>query len=204
MDKEPASAATHLRLEVLARELELRSLVKKLGLGGQFEARCSVQEAADLLLDAGRALAVEASAQAAAVAVPSRVPTARTRSTSGSVVQPIGPAAERPAPQTLVLCLTGDLDPASAGAFAHDVDRHLRRSAAAGQRLVLDLSDLTLLSEAALDVLDTRTRHLALSPVLVVSPSPEIHRLFAHTPRPGLRLHPTLNEALASLPDETR
>lgn len=44
---------------LLAQEDELRHLAQDLRCGGHFEARCLVRDAADKLLEAGRAMAAE-------------------------------------------------------------------------------------------------------------------------------------------------
>jgi hypothetical protein len=48
-----------VRDEVLANEAQLRALERELHPGGHWEARCLVREAADKLIEAGRALAAE-------------------------------------------------------------------------------------------------------------------------------------------------
>ncbi|MGW7522609.1 hypothetical protein [Streptomyces sp. NPDC054783] len=54
----PLDTAT-LRGQLVAREEEVRHLAKQLGIAGEFQASCTVRDAADLLLAAGRALAAE-------------------------------------------------------------------------------------------------------------------------------------------------
>ncbi|MEV6293893.1 hypothetical protein ACWET9_41810 [Streptomyces sp. NPDC004059] len=48
-----------LRSQLVAHEEEVRHLAKQLGIAGEFQACCTVRDAADLLLAAGRALAAE-------------------------------------------------------------------------------------------------------------------------------------------------
>ncbi|MGV4989187.1 hypothetical protein ACVB8X_43730 [Streptomyces sp. NRAIS4] len=55
----PLDPAT-LHSQLLAHEEEVRHLAKQLGIAGEFQACCTVRDAADLLLAASRALAPEA------------------------------------------------------------------------------------------------------------------------------------------------
>ncbi|MEU1466407.1 ANTAR domain-containing protein [Streptomyces sp. NPDC005727] len=95
--------------------------------------------------------------------------------------------------KVIVLCLSGALDAPGIAALTGILKEHLA-TATAGQRLVLDLSGLDLISTAALRILDARTRHLA-RPVAVVTAAPHVREAFATAP--GLRLHATLAAALA-------
>lgn len=55
----PERDPVQVRNSVMDVEAELRTLAKDLHPGGHFEARCLVRDAADKLLEAGRALAAE-------------------------------------------------------------------------------------------------------------------------------------------------
>ncbi|MGW0410338.1 ANTAR domain-containing protein [Streptomyces collinus] len=99
----------------------------------------------------------------------------------------------------LLLCLSGRLDTADAAGLAHDLDRYLQQNVATHRRLVLDMTDLAPPSTAALHALDERTRHLANAPVPIITNTPEVRQVFARTPPPGLRVHPTLAAALDTL-----
>ncbi|MEU4038907.1 GAF domain-containing protein [Streptomyces collinus] len=107
----------------------------------------------------------------------------------------------RPLPHhVLLLCLSGRLDTTSATTLAHDLDRYLQQTATTPRQLVLDMTDLAPPSTAALHALDERTRHLAHTPVPIITNTPRVQQVFALTPPPGLRVHPTLAAALAALP----
>ncbi|MER6472845.1 GAF domain-containing protein [Streptomyces collinus] len=107
----------------------------------------------------------------------------------------------RPLPQhVLLLCLSGRLDTAGAAGLARDLDQYLRQKATPPRRLVLDMTDLAPPSTAALHALDERTRHLAHTPVPIITNTPQVRQVFALTAPPGLRVHPTLAAALETLP----
>lgn len=61
MDTEssPPLDTAALRSQLLAHEEGLRHLAKQLGSAGEFQACCTVRDAADLLLAAGRGLSAE-------------------------------------------------------------------------------------------------------------------------------------------------
>ncbi|MER6568984.1 hypothetical protein ABT288_23070 [Streptomyces sp. NPDC001093] len=61
MDTEssPPLDNANLRRQLVVHEEEVRRLAKQLGIAGEFQACCTVRDAADLLLAAGRALAAE-------------------------------------------------------------------------------------------------------------------------------------------------
>ncbi|PKT73385.1 hypothetical protein CW362_08510 [Streptomyces populi] len=107
-------------------------------------------------------------------------------------VRPTGGAAE-------VLCLSGTLDTLAAAVFGQELETHVRHAHGAGRRLIVDLTDLRLVSAAALHVLDLATHHLAASPVLLVIGVPHVRELLLLSPPAGLRVFPTLATALASL-----
>ncbi|MEU2425144.1 hypothetical protein ABZ619_29695 [Streptomyces sp. NPDC007851] len=86
-----------------------------------------------------------------------------------------------------------------AAVLAAELGDHLAVTAA-GQRLVVDLTGLEAVSAVTLRIPDARTQPLE-EPVLVVSGAPHIAEVFTLLPPRGLRLHPTLDEALAALPD---
>ena len=98
-----------------------------------------------------------------------------------------------------VLCLSGVLDTDGATALVQDLPRHADQASRAGQRLVLDLTDLRLVSAAAVRVLATRTHHLAENPVLVIAAAPHVQALISPAPPLGLRVHATLAAALAAV-----
>ncbi|MET8585868.1 GAF and ANTAR domain-containing protein [Streptomyces collinus] len=107
----------------------------------------------------------------------------------------------RPLPQhVLLLCLSGRLDAAGAAGLARDLDQYLRQKVTTPRRLVLDMTDVAPPSTAALHALDERTRHLAHTPVAIISNTPQVRQVFALSPPPGLRVHPTLASALENLP----
>ncbi|ROP47399.1 ANTAR domain-containing protein [Streptomyces sp. PanSC9] len=100
-----------------------------------------------------------------------------------------------------VLCLSGALDTAAAAGLAATLNDNLVTSAAR-RRLVLDMTGLSLISAAALRILDTHTRHLAEA-VAVITAASHVREAFAVAPPPGLRLYTTLGAALADLPDDS-
>ncbi|MET8100312.1 ANTAR domain-containing protein [Streptomyces sp. NPDC005236] len=102
-----------------------------------------------------------------------------------------------------VLCLSGILDTEGATALARELASRLRATVPEQRRLILDLTGLRLLSAAGIRVLDTHTRHLSDNPVLVIAATPHVQEIFTLAPAPGLRVHPTLDAALAALPDTT-
>ncbi|MFC9281641.1 ANTAR domain-containing protein [Streptomyces collinus] len=107
----------------------------------------------------------------------------------------------RPLPQhALLLCLSGRLDTAGAAGLARDLDQYLHQKVATPRLLVLDMTDLAPPSTAALHALDERTRHLARTPVPIITDTPQVRQVFALTPPSGLRVHPSLAAALATLP----
>ncbi|PKT73387.1 hypothetical protein CW362_08520 [Streptomyces populi] len=99
-----------------------------------------------------------------------------------------------------VLCLSGILDTEGATALGHELATRLRTTHS-HRRLILDLTGLRLLSAAGIQVLDTHTRHLSDDPVLVIVAAPHAREIFTIAPAPGLRVCPTLDAALATLPD---
>ncbi|MET9730384.1 ANTAR domain-containing protein [Streptomyces sp. NPDC006458] len=103
-----------------------------------------------------------------------------------------------------VLCLSGILDTDGAATLPQDLAPHMERAARTGRRLVLDLSDLRLVSAAAVQALDLlHTRHLDQEPVLVIASAAAVRELFTLAPPPGLRVHASLGAALAQLAVET-
>ncbi|MFI6656519.1 ANTAR domain-containing protein [Streptomyces sp. NPDC050523] len=98
-----------------------------------------------------------------------------------------------------ILCLSGVLDADGAVALTQDLAGHTEKASRAGRHLVLDLTNLGLVSAAAVRVLDTRTRHLGKNPVVVIATAPHVQALFSPSPPPGLRVYPTLGAALAAL-----
>ncbi|MFE1285714.1 GAF domain-containing protein [Streptomyces sp. NPDC058751] len=99
-----------------------------------------------------------------------------------------------------VLCLSGILDTEGATALGHELTAYLRTTGS-HRRVILDLTGLRLLSAAGIHVLDTHTRHLSDTPVLVVAAAPHVREIFTLAPAPGLRVCPTLDAALAALPE---
>ncbi|MFE2531304.1 GAF domain-containing protein [Streptomyces sp. NPDC059371] len=99
-----------------------------------------------------------------------------------------------------VLCLSGILDTEGATALGHELTTHLR-TAGSNRRVILDLTGLRLLSAAGIHVLDTHTSHLSENPVLVIVSTPHVREIFTLAPAPGLRVCPTLDAALAALPE---
>ncbi|MFG2794234.1 ANTAR domain-containing protein [Streptomyces sp. NPDC048419] len=97
-----------------------------------------------------------------------------------------------------VVCLSGALDSHTAVDFAGELDEQLAAAASASRRLILDMTALSLISEAALRAIDTHTRHLD-EPVLIVAHAPQVREAFSLDPPPGLRWYPTLDAALAAL-----
>ncbi|MET8860559.1 ANTAR domain-containing protein, partial [Streptomyces sp. NPDC004579] len=99
-----------------------------------------------------------------------------------------------------VLCLSGILDTEGAAALGHELTAHLR-AAGSNRRVILDLTGLRLLSAAGIHVLDTHTRQLSEHPVLVIVSTPHVREIFTVAPAPGLHVCPTLDAALAALPE---
>ncbi|MFD5636969.1 GAF domain-containing protein [Streptomyces sp. NPDC127077] len=99
-----------------------------------------------------------------------------------------------------VLCLSGILDTEGAAALGHELTAHLR-AAGSNRRVILDLTGLRLLSAAGIHVLDAHTRHLSEHPVLVIVSTPHVREIFTVAPAPGLHVCPTLDAALAALPE---
>jgi anti-anti-sigma regulatory factor len=107
-------------------------------------------------------------------------------------------AAER----AWVVCLSGTLDAMECAALQDHLREGLDQAARAGRRLVLDLTEVRLLSAAAAGTLDAGTAHLAATPVFVVTSGFEVRTALRLATGPGLRLFPTLAQALAELADE--
>ncbi|MEU8951808.1 ANTAR domain-containing protein [Streptomyces sp. NPDC048489] len=99
-----------------------------------------------------------------------------------------------------LMCLSGTLDTIAASALEPVLHEHLDPAERAARRLVLDLTDLRLISAAAVRILDTATRHLSDQPVLVIASASRVRELFSYAPPTGLRVFPTLAAALGSLP----
>ncbi|MCG7204081.1 ANTAR domain-containing protein [Streptomyces arenae] len=98
----------------------------------------------------------------------------------------------------LVLRLSGAVDTHDAAALGDELCDRLV-TAPAGQRLVLELTGTEAIGTTAWRILDARIQHLG-EPLLVVSEAPQIVAAFAVLLPRGLRLHPTLDAALAALP----
>ncbi|MEU4170734.1 GAF domain-containing protein [Streptomyces sp. NPDC026665] len=98
-----------------------------------------------------------------------------------------------------VMCLSGILDTEGADLLGHELTAHLR-TAGPHRRVILDLTGLRLVSAAGIHVLDSHTRHLSDTPILVIVSTPHVREIFTLSPAPGLRVCPTLDAALAELP----
>ncbi|MEU6546337.1 ANTAR domain-containing protein [Streptomyces sp. NPDC046859] len=108
------------------------------------------------------------------------------------------PATDR----ATVVCLAGALDTDCCDRLAGELTRHLDRAARQGHRLVLDMTAVPAVAEAARRTLREETGCLAGAPVLVVA-TPEVRKELEQDDLPGMRLHGTLVEALTSLPPST-
>ncbi|MFF0204526.1 ANTAR domain-containing protein [Streptomyces sp. NPDC005017] len=98
-----------------------------------------------------------------------------------------------------VLCLSGILDSDGAAKLLPELAPYLERASVRERPLVLDLSDLRLVSAAGIRLLDLHTRHLDRRPVLVVAQAAHVLDMFALSSTPGLRVCSTLGAALAEL-----
>ncbi|MGW6486786.1 ANTAR domain-containing protein [Streptomyces sp. NPDC055056] len=105
------------------------------------------------------------------------------------------PASER----VTLVCLSGSLDAKSCEELARGVQEHLGQAALRGQRLVLDLSGVWLLSAAARRTLAQATDHLAHTPVLVVGAQPHLRQIVERGNPRGIRLHDHLADVLVLL-----
>ncbi|MEW2258351.1 GAF domain-containing protein [Streptomyces sp. NPDC047869] len=105
------------------------------------------------------------------------------------------PVADR----AVVLRLSGTLDRYGAGMLGRELDLRLARADRRGLRLVLDVSGVSRMSTEVRDALDARTRHLGAGPVLVSGACPEVRAVLTAAALPGVRLCPTLEEALAAV-----
>ncbi|MFF3634602.1 ANTAR domain-containing protein [Streptomyces sp. NPDC002250] len=105
------------------------------------------------------------------------------------------PVADR----AVVLRLSGPLDRYGAGMLGRELDLRLARADRRGLRLVLDVSGVSRMSDEVRDALDARTRDLGTGPVLVSGARPEVRAMLAAAELPGVRLCPTLEEALAAV-----
>ncbi|MFJ4753386.1 ANTAR domain-containing protein [Streptomyces sp. NPDC088763] len=105
------------------------------------------------------------------------------------------PATDR----VTVVCLAGALDAEAGVVLTRELTRQLDRAARQGHRLVLDMTAVPTVDEAARRTLRRGTLDLAATPVLVVA-TPELRKELEQDDLPGLRLHGTLIEALTSLP----
>lgn len=107
--------------------------------------------------------------------------------------------AEEPAPRTLLLRLRGDLDAAGTGRVTAVLDDELAHGGVS--RILVDLSRVTLLSTAALTVLQQlrrRCRTQQMHLVLVGAGRPTVHRpLQISGLLPLFDIRPTLQSALA-------
>ncbi|MBK3575678.1 ANTAR domain-containing protein [Streptomyces sp. MBT65] len=102
---------------------------------------------------------------------------------------------------TRVVCLSGALGPDTCPGLERELRQYLDEVGRHEQQLVLDLADVQSLSIAACQTLRHATDHLAHSPVLVVGAGPAVRAVLEHRKLPGVRLHDTLADALAALPD---
>jgi len=105
------------------------------------------------------------------------------------------PATDR----VTVVCLAGALDADGCARLVPELTRQLDLATRKGHRLVLDMTAVPTVDEAARRALRRETLHLANTPVLVVA-TPEVRKELEQDDLPGLRPHGTLVEALASLP----
>ncbi|MFC8427590.1 ANTAR domain-containing protein [Streptomyces sp. NPDC057253] len=105
------------------------------------------------------------------------------------------PASDR----ARVVCLSGALEDDVCERLARELGQHLDTAARQGQRLVLDLSAVEFIGDAARQALRSATDHLAREPVPVVaaaSAGAALERVHAV----GLHVYDTLADALLSLP----
>ncbi|MGY6027093.1 GAF domain-containing protein [Streptomyces spinosirectus] len=102
--------------------------------------------------------------------------------------------------QVAVVCLSGPLGADACTDLALELEQHMGRAARQGQRLVLDLAGVELVSAAARRTVQRATDHLVHEPVLVVAARPSVRGVLEQAHLAGIRLHETLADALASLP----
>ena len=97
-----------------------------------------------------------------------------------------------------VVCLSGALEDDVCERLARELGQHLDAAARQGQRLVLDLSGVEFIGDAARQALGRATDHLVREPVPVVAAASALERV--HPLGPGLHVYDTLADALLSLP----
>ncbi|MFD0068862.1 ANTAR domain-containing protein, partial [Streptomyces sp. NPDC127574] len=101
--------------------------------------------------------------------------------------------------QVTLVCLSGSLNADSCVDLARGLQHHLRQAALHGQRLVLDMSGVPMLSSAARRTLAQATDHLAHLPVLIVEAHHHPRQVLERGNLLGIRLHDHLADVLAIL-----
>ncbi|MFD9404789.1 ANTAR domain-containing protein [Streptomyces sp. NPDC060011] len=99
----------------------------------------------------------------------------------------------------MLVCLSGSLGADSCDDLARGLQQHLGQAARRGQRLVLDVSGIQLLSSAARRTLALSTDHLAHLPVLIVGARPHLRQVLERGNLHGIRLHDHLVDAVTAL-----
>ncbi|MGW6485685.1 ANTAR domain-containing protein [Streptomyces sp. NPDC055056] len=99
----------------------------------------------------------------------------------------------------MLVCLSGSLGADSCDDLARGLQQHLGQAARRGQRLVLDVSGIQLLSSAARRTLALSTDHLAHLPVLIVGAPPHLRQVLERGNLRGIRLHDHLVDAVTAL-----
>ncbi|MBK6014042.1 ANTAR domain-containing protein [Streptomyces sp. MBT53] len=102
---------------------------------------------------------------------------------------------------TTIVCLSGALGPDTCLDLARELRQPLDQAGRDGQPLVLDMAGVRSVSIAACQALRLATDHLAHAPVLVVGAAPSVRAVLERGKLPGVRIHDTLGDALAVLPD---
>ncbi|MEV6197836.1 ANTAR domain-containing protein [Streptomyces sp. NPDC051920] len=101
--------------------------------------------------------------------------------------------------RAMVASVAGTLDADSCDDLAKGLHGILDEAARQGQRLVLDVSGVLVLSVAARRTLGQATDHLADVPVLIAGADPEVRQVLQHGLLPGVCVFEHLTDALAAV-----
>ncbi|MFJ9729574.1 STAS domain-containing protein [Streptomyces sp. NPDC101209] len=99
-----------------------------------------------------------------------------------------------------VVSVAGALDAEACSRFERELWQHLDEAARQGQRLVLDLAGVSMVSAAARRTLQQLTDHLIEHPVCVVGAPAAVRMVLEQAELAGVRVYDTLADALAALP----
>ncbi|MFJ2854328.1 ANTAR domain-containing protein [Streptomyces rubiginosohelvolus] len=99
-----------------------------------------------------------------------------------------------------VIRVTGTLDAEACAELEQQLQPHFHQADRQHQRVVLDMSDVHLISAAARRTLHQLTAHLEAEPALVVGGHASVRTVLLQTNLVGVQVHATLAEALAALP----